>query len=131
MKKQDTYNNIIQKAAIEFELNELEINSVSKCKCGALTVYFDNGEYNSMRPSTFKKVFNKSVPKLEITTYCCNHCINGYGIDLCHCGSRKKVGFCHCDSNEPREEIGEAVVLSINLCGKDINFPKKVNLQRI
>lgn len=39
----------------------------------------------------------------------CDHCINGWGIDLCGCGSGEKIGKCHnkffeCKNNLPAQD---------------------------
>lgn len=55
------------------------------CKCGAITLVFDNGATNSMRADTYKKLPAKyHVCDNEPTdkAYCCNHCVNHWGIDI-------------------------------------------------
>lgn len=92
------------------------VTTIQDCQCGAVTVQYENGAYNSMRKSTFNRlkkegvlVVNKDVVKLP-TSYVCNHCsLNHCGIDLCECGSGKRVGKCNCGSNKPFETVGEQV----------------------
>lgn len=88
-----------------------EIISYSRCKCGAITIYFKNGAANSMRHSTFKKIkkeYGIDLRKLQRLpkSYCCDHCVNHYGIDVCECGSGCKVGKCPCGSNKAHDEFG-------------------------
>ena len=81
-----------------------QIESYSKCDCGAITIYFRNGASNSMKDSTRKKLgidLNK-IPKLQ-TSYCCNHCVNHWGIDICECGSGLPAGKCICGRNKAVE----------------------------
>lgn len=85
-----------------------QIESYSKCNCGAITIYFRNGASNSMKDSTRKKLgidLNK-IPKLQ-PSYCCNHCVNHWGIDICECGSGLPAGECICGSDKAVETFGE------------------------
>ena len=86
-----------------------QIVSYSKCQCGAITVYFENGGSNSMNMRT-KRLLGIDLRKVhkDKITYNCNHCVNHWGIDLCACGSGERVGKCSCGSNEAIEEWGEA-----------------------
>lgn len=58
------------------------------CKCGAVTLYFDNGAVNSMCASTYKKlpkryhVCDGTKREDKELSYCCNRCVNHYGIDI-------------------------------------------------
>lgn len=62
----------------------------TRCECGAVTVEI-NGEDYSMPAKEFRKHFKKrNLHK----TYCCNYCVNHWGIDLCGCGSGEKFGEC-------------------------------------
>lgn len=68
----------------------MKVIEYTKCACNAITVYFENGENNSVK-SYNKKKFNislKGAKKLN-DTYCCDHCVNKYGLDRCQCGSGK------------------------------------------
>lgn len=85
----------------------MRIIEYSKCDCGAITLYFENGASNSMFMSTFKKLELdlrkiKRLPK----SYCCDHCVNHWGIDLCECGSGERVGECTCGSTKAHDELG-------------------------
>lgn len=84
------------------------IKTIQKCKCGAITIRFDNGASNSMFQETFNQL-NLDVSKaIELPeSYCCDHCVNRWGIDLCECGSGEKVGCCECGSNRPHDILGE------------------------
>lgn len=86
---------------------EIEIIEYSKCNCGAITLYFNNNTSCSMSQETFEKLCLDLSVSVELQeTYCCNHCVNHYGIDLCSCGSGEKVGHCECGSTEPMEYLG-------------------------
>ena len=86
---------------------ETKITTYQRCQCGAVTVWFENGASNSMYEKTRKKygLNLRGVKRLQ-DSYCCNHCVNHYGIDLCECGSGEEVGKCDCGSNKAMEELG-------------------------
>ena len=82
----------------------------SKCSCGAITVDTTAGTY-SCKQSNFHKYFpnidlRQHRKRKGITSYCCDHCVNGYGLDLCSCGSKEKVGHCDCGSTQPMQVYG-------------------------
>lgn len=39
-------------------------------------------------------------------SYCCDHCVNHWGIGLCGCGSGQKVGKCECGSQKAHDILG-------------------------
>ena len=85
----------------------MKIVDYTRCQCGAISIEFENGVVNHMKNSTFRQLKLKLPYKRGIRkTYCCDHCVNHYGIDLCSCGSGKRVGKCDCGSNEPMENLG-------------------------
>lgn len=66
-----------------------------KCQCGAVSVEDERaGWSNSMKYATFKKEFPGVKLVRKQRYYSCNHCVNGYGIDICGCGSGEPVGKC-------------------------------------
>lgn len=74
-----------------------------KCSCGAITVFTKTGKSYSCKQENFQKFF----PDLDLSnidrlpdSYCCDHCVNHYGLDLCGCGSGEDFGCC---DNELRE----------------------------
>lgn len=83
------------------------IISYSTCKCGAITLHYDDGFTNSVKKKNLKKfgISLKGLMKNE-NTWCCNHCANHYGIDICSCGSGAEVGKCDCGSTTAMEEFG-------------------------
>lgn len=84
------------------------IESYSKCECGAITINFDNGASNSMYQKTAKKIgLDLRKYKRLTTTYCCDHCVNHWGLDLCECGSGEEVGKCSCGLNKAHDEFGK------------------------
>lgn len=86
----------------------ITITHIQKCKCGAITVTFDNGADNSMYIDTFNALNLDTSKAVELPeSYCCNHCVNHWGIDLCECGSGERVGQCECGSDTPHDVLGE------------------------
>ena len=61
------------------------------CQCGAVTLFFEDGASNSVKKENFESITGLSLssldglPKIQ-NSYCCNHCVNHYGLDLCRCG---------------------------------------------
>lgn len=91
-------------------VNSTDILWYSKCICGAITIQTSAGTY-SCKQSNFRKHFpNVDLRKCRKVvgeeTYCCDHCVNGYGLDLCSCGSKEKAGRCHCGSRKPMQVYG-------------------------
>lgn len=88
----------------------LKVKYIQKCSCGAITLTFENGATNSMFASTFKKIKKdldlSQAEKLQ-NCWCCDHCVNHYGIDICECGSGEKVGKCSCGSHNAYQTLGE------------------------
>lgn len=89
------------------------IKEYSKCVCGALTVYTADGKSYSCKQSAKKTFFPgldlRKIHRLS-TSYCCDHCVNHYGLDLCGCGSGEKFGHCHNGLEEckiPMQVFGE------------------------
>lgn len=82
-----------------------QIVSYSVCKCGAITLYFADGTTNSCKRKNLKKfgVSLKGIKKAKEQSWCCNHCANHYGIDICSCGSGKGYEKC---CGTPMEEFG-------------------------
>jgi hypothetical protein len=90
----------------------MTITGYSKCICGAITLIV-NGTPYSVRQSHLKRFF----PQIDLRTitrypetFCCDHCVNHYGLDLCGCGSG--VPFGHCDNGlaecrKPMQSLGE------------------------
>lgn len=83
------------------------IESYQKCECGAVTVYFEGGSNSSMKQRTAKKLgIDLRHYKRYPVSFCCDHCVNHWGIDLCECGSGEPVGKCSCGSKRPMQELG-------------------------
>ena len=91
------------------EIDYSKIESYSKCStCGAITIYFYNDSNSSMSMATKRKLdIDLRKIRRNKNTYACNYCINHWGIDLCSCGSGKRVGHFDCGSNNPIEFFGE------------------------
>ena len=90
------------------QINYTEIESYSKCSCGAVTIHFTNGAYNSMSSKT-QRMLGINLRKIKrLPESCaCDHCVNHWGIDLCECGSGKAVGRCDCGSSKSVETFGK------------------------
>lgn len=86
----------------------LKVKFLQKCACGAVTIRFDNDASNSMFWETFEGLGldTSEAEWLTGTCYCCDHCVNHWGIDLCECGSGARVGECECGSNRPHDILG-------------------------
>ena len=90
----------------------MNITSYSKCCCGAITLYTDSGESYSCK----QKNLRKFVPYIDLRklerlseSYCCDHCVNHYGLDLCGCGSGEDYGKCDNEYDEceqPMQVLG-------------------------
>jgi len=85
----------------------MKITHISNCQCGAVTIVFDNGASNSMYQETFEQL-NLDVREADRMpdSYCCDHCVNYWGIDLCECGSGEPVGECECGSQNAHDTLG-------------------------
>lgn len=84
------------------------IESYSECSCGAITLYFADGATNSVRKENLDKfgIDLTGVEELQ-RTWCCNHCANHYGIDICSCGSGESPDSCSCGSGTAMETFGQ------------------------
>jgi hypothetical protein len=60
-------------------------------------------------------MFWETFEKLDLDTgdatwlhqsYCCDHCVNHWGIDLCECESGARVGECECGSQKAHDTLG-------------------------
>ena len=76
----------------------------SKCSCGAITLHMSDNKTSYSCKKDNLKVF---LPSLDLTTierlqdsYCCDHCVNHYGLDLCGCGSGEPFGECDNELSE-------------------------------
>ena len=68
-----------------------------RCECGAITLITDTGETYSVNEDNLEIY----LPGMDVScleefqkVYCCDHCVNHYGIDLCGCGSGEPFGEC-------------------------------------
>lgn len=85
----------------------MKIEYIQKCKCGAVTIRFDNSASNSMFWETFEKLDLDTGDATWLhQSYCCDHCVNHWGIGLCGCGSGQKVGKCECGSQKAHDILG-------------------------
>lgn len=68
----------------------------SRCSCGAITITTDEGEYSCLEKNRLRFFPGLDLRRLRHypRTFCCNHCVNHYGLDLCGCGSGEPFGKC-------------------------------------
>ena len=108
---------------MNFNLRDVEDYGV--CECGAVSItIFDDRTYHC-RKENIPTFFNFDFGDLEqncienggeihrLEYYCCDHCVNHYGLDLCGCGSGEDYGNCNYDFDEcsyPMEDFGRAVI---------------------
>ena len=90
------------------------IESIQKCSCGAYTITIRDVNY-SMKPVTLRQVFRVTkVPRFSKKirlpdSYCCDWCVNHWGVDLCACGSGKPIDTCNNNTivcGNPSQVIG-------------------------
>lgn len=89
------------------------IEYYSICDCGAITLHMDNGQSYSCK----QERLNEFVPNLDLEeieklqdSYCCDHCVNHYGLDLCACGSGEAPSECDNEFDvcgQPMQVFGE------------------------
>lgn len=98
-------------------MNEVEIVSYSVCRCGAITLYTADGATYCCKRRNLRQFVNIDLRKLKrfqgsslLTTVCCDHCVNHYGLDLCACGSGEPTHKCKGGSDvcgKPMQILGE------------------------
>jgi hypothetical protein len=93
-------------------MNIKDIIGYNKCDCGAITLYFAQGDnYTCSIKQKNLKYYGIDLRKIKRINknnfFCCDHCVNHYGVDLCSCGSGEKVGKCSCGSTESSQVLGE------------------------
>ena len=91
----------------------VNITEYQKCSCGAISLYTDNGDAYSCKQKNLRKFFpNIDLRKIQRLpeSYCCNHCVNHFGLDLCGCGSGEEFGKCdegYPECKQPMQVVGE------------------------
>lgn len=74
----------------------IKIIGYSRCNCGAITIFTEDKSYSCRNKNL--KSFCPDIDLRKIVRYqksfCCDHCVNHYGLDLCGCGSGEKFGKC-------------------------------------
>ena len=83
-----------------------------RCSCGAITVTTDTGDYSCLAHRRKKFIPGLDLRRIQrlADTYCCNHCVNHYGLDLCGCGSGNLFGRCDSGFEEckkPMQVLGK------------------------
>lgn len=104
------------------------VNFYSICDCGAISLDI-LGEKYSCKKYMFKGYFpNIDLRKCKqvrnkFKQYCCDYCVNHYGLDLCACGSGEKIGKCTNELSmcgEPMQIVGKySRVICANPFGKE------------
>jgi hypothetical protein len=100
-----------------------KIKSYDSCRCGAVTLNFENGETNSIQKKNLSK-FNLSLKGVKkINTFSsCNHCVNHYGLDICECGSGLTPE--KCCKKSTREQYGRSVEAGFKTSFGTLKFKK-------
>ncbi len=76
-----------------------EITGYCICSCGAVTLFHRNGSnYCCDLKNRDRFLPGLDLRKLRKLTdcFCCDHCVNHYGLDICACGSGEP--FWECDN---------------------------------
>ena len=89
------------------------ITDYSVCSCGAVTLFHCGGATYSCDMKNRQRFLPgldlRKVRKMQ-KTYCCDYCVNHYGLDLCACGSGEKFWKCRNGFEEcghPMQAFGE------------------------
>lgn len=84
------------------------ITEYKTCQCGAISLYFEDNESShcKLKNIGLLGISLIGVTKLQGEYYACDHCVNGYGLDVCECGSGKTVD--ECCKRGVRETFGES-----------------------
>lgn len=84
------------------------MESYSICKCGAVTINFANGATNCVKQENLDR-FGIDLTGVEMLseTFCCDHCVNHWGLDICECGSGEDFETCECGCGRPHDVLGE------------------------
>lgn len=80
----------------------MQFIAYSKCKCGAITLETDQGNFSCLwrnRRKFFPNLDLRKIRRLQ-DTVCCDHCASNFGLDLCGCGSGNMFGYCERGLNE-------------------------------
>jgi len=96
------------------EMSIEDFNGYTKCVCGAVSIFANDGRVYSCKCRNLKKY----APFIDLrklkryqTTCCCDHCTgNHFGLDLCGCGSGEPFGRCknHLpECNRPMQMLNE------------------------
>ena len=86
----------------------MKIIEYASCECGAVTLFFDNGENNSVKRSHLKNFGLSLRGAKKVGEYwSCNLCDNHWGLDLCECGSGKAPE--KCCHKRPMQQLGKSV----------------------
>lgn len=67
---------------------------------------FWNNEWEEFDKEEISTHWYFIVGKRLHQSYCCDHCVNHWGIGLCGCGSGQKVGKCECGSQKAHDILG-------------------------
>lgn len=91
----------------------MKITTYQKCSCGAITLSTRTSRSYSCKQENLQKFFPgidlNSIEQLP-DSYCCDHCVNHYGLDLCGCGSGEDFGECENGFREcrrPMQRVGK------------------------
>ena len=103
--------------------HHFEVGRIVKNKQGK-KAYLINEDYYSVTTSKHQCYVRNAIPTWAMVfsvgdnisdtgdatwlhqSYCCDHCVNHWGIGLCGCGSGQKVGKCECGSQKAHDILG-------------------------
>lgn len=86
----------------------MELQSIAFCACGACTATDTEGKEYSTKDYQINTGLI-DTDKIAVLNYSsCNYCVNGWGLDLCACGSGEHYKECKNELNEcgkPYQEL--------------------------
>lgn len=71
----------------------MKFTDYSVCVCGATTIFDERGASYSTKNTALLPARYKNLRRLQ-DSYCCDYCVNHYGLELCGCGSGELFGEC-------------------------------------
>lgn len=76
----------------------MNVFEVCQCNCGAITIEIEDSSYSTKNVDLLPVKINPRSIKKHV--YCCNYCVNNWGLELCGCGSGELFGQCDAGTEE-------------------------------